>query len=87
MKKAYLAIFETEINGKLARVEIPTVKDPMNSRTVRGDLEAVARQSFKRLAPAFHANVHRIKCVELLTVSEPDTLEELGDLETPKELS
>ena len=74
-KSAFLVIFQATINNQLAETEVSTIKNPMNSRQVRRDCEAVARASFGELAAAtgnVFASTDKIKCVECLEVREGD---------------
>lgn len=77
MNKTYLVIFETYINGQLARTEVPTVVNPLVSRTVRGDCEAIARASFTELANKighkFDGKIKAVECVEFKPIDEGDS--------------
>jgi len=67
----WLVIFETTIDGKLARIEVPTRFDPMNSRQVRRDCELYARLEFNKLDSRFHMS-DPIKCVECIKIEPPE---------------
>jgi hypothetical protein len=74
-KSVFVVVFEAYVNGKLARVEVPTQANPMNSRQVRKDCEHVARASFAELARAFNEKFgsdKKVKAVECIEVPEPD---------------
>lgn len=70
-KSAFLVIFQTTIDGKLAQTDVPTVKNPLHSRQVRRDCEGVARAAFAKLAADIGQVFDgRIKCVECIEVRE-----------------
>lgn len=70
-EKVFVVVFETIINGQLARVEIPTVKDPLNSRQIRKDCEVVAQASFRQLDPHPQKGDYKIKAVECIEIRGP----------------
>lgn len=72
---AYLVIFDAMVNGQNARTEVPTTRNPLNSRSVRRDCEAVARKSFEELAAKVGATfpaTSKIKAIECIEVKEPE---------------
>lgn len=78
-KPVFVVVFECYISGRLARVEIPTMADPINSRQVRRDCENIARRSFVELAKmvSVKADDLKLKAVDCIEVPEPDNLDEL----------
>lgn len=65
---SFLVIFDATINGQNCRTEVETIKNPMNSRSVRRECEDVARASFQALARQvgmkFDGKVKVIECIE-----------------------
>jgi hypothetical protein len=86
-KKVYLVIFQATINGQLAQTDISTIKDPMNSRQVRRDLEIVARKAFERLAADIgkvFASTDKIKCSDIIAITEDDEQEQAAAAGIPE---
>ena len=70
-KSAFLVIVQANINGGIAQTEIPTTKDPFQSRQVRRDCEVAARAAFVELAKSVGFEFDgRLKCVECLEVKD-----------------
>lgn len=66
-----LAIFETRIEGRLARVELECSPDALTSREARSGLADLARIAFGNLSPKFDRK-QKIKCVEIVLVKPPE---------------
>lgn len=71
---AYLVVFQTMISGQIAQVDFSTIKNPLNSRQVRRDCEAVARDAFAQLSPLFERG-QAVKCVEIVEFKAPEGTE------------
>ncbi len=72
-KSAFLCVFQATIDSKIAQVDFSTVKNPLNSRQVRRDCEAVARSAFAKLAADIgqtFGSADKIKCVEIVEIRE-----------------
>lgn len=63
--KDYAIVFDTYIDGQLARVEIPVDAKILTSREARNNAETLARICFAQLHPKFHAR-QRIKAVDIV---------------------
>lgn len=74
-KSAFLVVFQATVAGQLAQVDFSTKKNPLNSRQIRRDCEAVARKAFERFAADLgqtFPSTDKIKCVEIVEVREED---------------
>lgn len=74
-QSAFLVVFQATIGGQLVQSDIPTIKNPMNSRQVRRDCEVMARAAFVELAAKVGLEfkiTDKIKCVECVEFMKPD---------------
>lgn len=68
-------IFETWIDGQLARVEIPADAKVLHSRSARDGYAAAARSAFMALAPGKVRPDHKIKAVDIIQLPALDDSE------------
>ena len=66
-----IVVFETVIDGKVARAEIDATGQALHSRHYRRVCEDLARRKFAELSPAFDRR-QRIEAVDIVTLKEPE---------------